>query len=94
MTIRLILIYLLNLFDLFATQRLVNKYGLAVEANPVGQWLFNSGMVYIFKIVIVGLALAVLWKFGKNKLAIVLSWVVLGIFAMLTAYHIIIIIYS
>lgn len=34
MIIRLILIYLLNIFDVIATQRLINKYGLVAEANP------------------------------------------------------------
>nr|DAI55028.1 MAG TPA: hypothetical protein [Caudoviricetes sp.] len=91
MTIRIIILYLLNLFDLIATQRLINKYGLTAEANPFGQWLFNSGMVYVFKIVIVGLALLLIWKLKTHKLAVIMSWVLLVIFAVLTVYHLIII---
>lgn len=91
MLIRIIVIYLLNLFDLIATQRLINKYGLIAEANPFGQWLFNSSMVYIFKIVIVGLALLLIWKLRTYKLAVIMSWVLLVIFAALTVYHLIII---
>lgn len=42
MLIRLIIAYILNLFDLGMTQYFIGKYDISIEGNPIGRWLFGS----------------------------------------------------
>lgn len=88
MKARLIIIYIFNLIDLIATIYLVSLFGLSVEGNPIGRWLIQTNLVYVVKIAVVGLALLLLWKFKKNRFAIVGSWVILITFSLLAVYHV------
>lgn len=96
MTIRLIIAYVLNLFDLVMTNYWVNKYGLEIEGNPIGRWLYQTGAVYPVKIVGVGVLLWILnhavnhrdkgleksfqWWDG-------VSWAILTVYSGLAIYH-------
>lgn len=98
MTIRLIVAYLLNLFDLVMTTHWVNKYGADIEANPVGRWLYENHLAVPAKVFGIGLLFLVLHNAVKRRdkgleksvqwwdLA---SWVVLGVYGVLALYHII-----
>ena len=50
MKIRLIIAYLLNLFDLICTNRGMSLYGLSVEANPIGRWLYQNHLAAPVKV--------------------------------------------
>lgn len=88
MKVKLIVIYVLNIIDLIATMLLVKRFGLEIEGNPVGKWLIETNLVWFVKIVIVGVALLLLFKFKNSKLAIVGSWITLITFSLLAVYHI------
>lgn len=88
---KLILTYLLNLFDLAMTTLWVNRYGLSVEANPIGRWMYASNAVPAVKIFAVGVALAVMGLGIRKhpKLAWV-AYISLVVYAVVAVYHIII----
>ena len=85
-----IIIYALNLFDLFMTKRLVNLYGMAIEWNVFGQWIMGDNVrILIFKILLPALGLFVLWKTQDRTLSKVFRWVLLAVFIVLAIYHIV-----
>ena len=87
-----ITIYLLNIFDLLCTTYLVSKYGIEIEQNPIGKFILTSvDAVILFKVLIPAAALVQLWKYREHKLAQVASWLLLVVFALLTLYHLYII---
>lgn len=88
MKVKLIVIYVLNIIDLIATMLLVKRFGVQIEGNPIGKWLIETNLVWFVKVVIVGAALLLLFKFKNNKLAIVGSWITLITFSLLAVYHI------
>ena len=88
MKVKLIVIYVLNIIDLIATMLLVKRFGLEIEGNPIGKWLIETNLVWFVKIIVVGAALLLLFKFKNNKLAIVGSWITLITFSLLAVYHI------
>lgn len=82
------IIYILNLFDLACTGYLVCKYGLDIEGNPIGRFILTSvDSIIIFKVLIPAAALVQIWKYRDHKLAQVALWLLLGVFAVLTIYH-------
>lgn len=89
MKARLIITYVLNITDLIATMYLVSLFGLSIEGNPIGRWLIKTGLVYPFKIGVVGGLLLVIGLLsGKDrKLANMASWWLLAVFSGLTVYH-------
>lgn len=88
MRVKLIVIYILNIIDLIATMLLVKRFGLEIEGNPIGKWLIKTNLVWFVKVVVVGVAVLLLYKFKNNKLAIVGSWITLITFSLLAVYHI------
>ena len=85
---RLILTYLLNLFDLYCTMVWVNRYGIEVEANPIGRWMIQTGSVYAVKIGVVAAALFLLYHCIRVQPRLKwASWLVLGIYSTLAIYH-------
>lgn len=88
MKVKLIVVYMLNIIDLIATMLLVKRFGIQIEGNPIGTWLIETNLIWFVKIVIVGAALLLLYKFKNNKLAIVGSWITLITFSLLAVYHI------
>lgn len=90
MLARLIIIYILNLFDLFFTKYWVNQIGLEFELNPFGKWLLQAPIRQIlYKVVLVGVLLIILYISKEKKIANICSWILLGAFGLLTTYHIV-----
>ena len=90
MKVKLIVIYMLNIIDLIATMLLVKRFGIQIEGNPIGTWLIETNFVWFVKIVIVGAALLILWKFKEDKIVSIASTVLLGVYSILALYHVII----
>lgn len=87
----LVVTYILNLFDLLMTNRLVYLYGIGIEGNPLGVWMFANDVAWIVKIFIVGILLAAIGICirKKPKYAYV-AYVPLVAYSILAMYHIII----
>ena len=99
MTIRFIIAYLLNLFDLLCTNYWIKKFGLDIEANPVGRWLYENHLAVPTKVFGMGFLFWLLNKAvshrdkGLEKSTEwwdVASWAVLAVYGILAIYHIII----
>ena len=89
MKVRLIITYIFNLIDLIVTMYLVSLFGLSIEANPIGRWLIQTNLVYLFKIGLVGgllLAIGLLGKINK-KAATIGSGVLFVAFSALVLYQ-------
>ena len=85
----LILTYLLNLFDLAMTNLWVSRYGLSVEANPIGRWLYTSNAVYVVKVFVVGGLLAVMGIcIRKCPKAAWMAYIPLVVYVVLAVYHV------
>lgn len=92
MKITLIITYLLNLFDLFCTMLWVNRFGIEVEANPIGRYLIQNGGVYFVKIVVVAVALYVLYRCTRYAPKLKwICWILLAVYSILAVYHLILI---
>ena len=90
MLIRLIIAYILNLFDLGMTQYFTSKYGISTEGNPIGRWLLGHPiLLLIWKLGLVATLLLVLYYFRSNRVANIGSWIILGVYIALAIYHII-----
>ncbi len=94
MLIKIIIIYILNLFDLVATQILIDQCGPGVEANPIGQFLFQTGLVYFVKVGLVAALLAGLYLIYRKatkskKLVVILTDLMQLVFSCLTVYPIV-----
>ena len=90
----LIIAYLLNIADYLFTADLVRKFGVEIEANPIGRWLFENNIAGLFKIVVVGAMFVVLGYFIKRHPKY--AWIVfipLIMYGLVVLYHIIIIVY-
>lgn len=86
--------YLLNIIDYLFTVHWVNLYGISIEANPIGRWMFQNKVTWIFKIVAVGIIFAILGY--CIKLRPKLAWVVyipLTVYILLVIYHLSILFY-
>lgn len=87
----LIITYLLNIADYLFTADLVRKFGIEIEGNPFGRWLFENNIAGLFKIVVVGAIFAVIgYIIKKHPKAIIAAYILLGVFALLVIYHIVI----
>lgn len=79
MTILLIVTYILNIIDLLFTNYWVKLYGIGIELNPIGVWLYNIGITQFAKTIFVGILLLFVWynaelknnEFAKNGLYVV-----------------------
>ena len=95
MKTKLIIAYLLNLFDLYRTTVLVEKYGIGIEANPIGRWLFINHHAFQVKVLGVGVAMLTLYYLITLKPEWEwTSWLILAIYYLLAIYHLIIVIIS
>lgn len=87
-----IIIYVLSLFDLGCTLYLTSRFGVDVETNPFGRFLLTRDWAaVIYKVIVVGGALGVLYRFRDNAVARYASWLVLGVYAAIAIYEICII---
>lgn len=83
--------YALNIIDYLFTRHWVNLYGISVEGNPFGRWLFENNLAGAFKIFVVGALFAVLGYLlnQKPKFAWV-AFIPLVAYALIVIYHIVI----
>ena len=88
-----ILTYLLSLFDLACTLYLTTRFGNDIEGNPIGKWLLSDKWaVVIFKVVVVGELIYLLWRFRDYDIARWGMYIACGVYVLLAIYHIILII--
>lgn len=85
----LITAYILNIVDYIFTAYWVHNFGIEIEANPIGRWMFEHNVAWVVKIVGVGLLLLVLYHALKVKPTWAwVSWVLLAVYGVLVLYHI------
>lgn len=83
-TIVLTVAYFFNIIDYLFTTHWVNKFGIEIEFNPFGRWLYENNIAWVFKIVIIGILLFILYKFcDRYKLARICSYIVLAVYSLL-----------
>lgn len=86
----LILTYLLNILGYLFTLYWVRKFGIEIEGNPIGRWMFSHNIAWLVKIVLNGVLLgAVGWYIHRNPESGYLAWILAGVYACIVAYHII-----
>jgi hypothetical protein len=86
---RFVTIYILNIIDMLATLYFTKLYGNGIEGNPLGLWLLeHKPLLFMYKVVFIGLLLAFLYKCSK-RITAVCSWVLLGSFTVINVYHLI-----
>lgn len=89
----LITAYLLNIIDYIFTAYWVHKFGIEIEANPIGRWMFENNVAWVFKIIILGGLFAVLWYcMRKSAKAVIGAKVLLCVYSAIVIYHLIILI--
>lgn len=84
----LIITYILNIIDYIFTAYWVKKFGLAVEANPIGRWLFENNVAWLFKIVVVGLLfIALHFLIKAQPKGIIAVYILLIVYSIIILYH-------
>ena len=87
-----ILTYILSLFDLACTLYLTARFGNDIESNPFGKWLLSDKWAtVIFKVVVVGALIFLLWRFRDYDIARWGMYIACGVYLLLALYHIILI---
>lgn len=82
--------YILSLLDLAFTLYFKYRFGDSIEGNPFGRLLLtNEWFAVIFKVVVVGVAVYLLYRFRKHDLAIVCINLTFAAYACLTVYHVV-----
>lgn len=85
-------IYVLNLFDCGVTLWFFFMFGISIESNPFGVALLqNPIMAVLFKVVVIGLALLVLYQYRQSKAAQTGMNVIFIVYSLLAIYHIVMI---
>ena len=83
-----ILTYLLSLFDLACTLYLTARFGNEIESNPIGRILLSDKWaVVIFKVVVVGALIVLLYRLRDFDLARYGMYVTCGVYTLLAIYH-------
>ena len=91
MKIRLIITYLLNLFDLFMTTLWVKLYGITAEANPIGRWMFEHNVAWAVKVFVVGGLLAAIGIcIRKRPKYAPVAYIPLVVYGGIAVYHLVI----
>ena len=87
----LIITYILNVIDYIFTSHWINLFGLSAEANPIGRWMFEHNVVWVFKIFVVGFFLALIGVLIKNRPRYAwIPFIPLLVYGVIVLYHIII----
>ena len=87
----LITAYALNIIDYIFTAYWVHKFGIEIEANPIGRWMFSHNVAWVYKIFIVGGAFAVIRYFiHREPKAVISAKILLVVYLLIVAYHIVI----
>lgn len=80
--------YLLNVFDAVATWLWVARYGIDVELNPIGRWSLENGLMWFFKLVVIGWSLLFMYANRDMTASVVGAWVILIVYAFICILHI------
>lgn len=89
MEICLIITYLLNIIDYLFTLYWVRKFGIEIEGNPIGKWMFKKKLTWLFKIVVVGILLGLLAVYIYfNPAAIWIAYIPLVVYIGIIIYHV------
>lgn len=87
-------IYVLNLFDCGVTLWFFFMFGISIESNPFGVALLQNPIItLLFKVVVIGLALLVLYQHRQSKAAQTGINVTFVVYSLLTVYHLFLIFY-
>ena len=87
----ILITYLLNVYDLVMTTLWINRYGLSIECNPIGRWLFAHNVAWVVKIFVVGALLALMGVCIRKRPQLAwAAYIPLTVYAALAAYHIVI----
>jgi hypothetical protein len=85
----LLITYILNIIDYLFTLYWVRKYGIEIESNPFGRWLFDNNIAWVVKIFAVGGLLALLgYLIHRQPKAAAVAYIPLAVFAAVDVYHI------
>lgn len=84
--------YLLNVFDAIATWLWFTRYGIEIELNAVGRWLLELGLMWVFKLGIIGLLLLFLYENRNKTASFVGTWVVIILYACICIQHVLLLI--
>lgn len=91
----LLIAYGLNIIDYLFTRHWVNLYGIDIEGNPFGRWLFENNFAGVFKIFVVPIFLAILWaciqKFPQAKWV---QFIPVAVYFLIGLYHMGLLIYT
>lgn len=87
----LITAYALNIIDYIFTAYWVHKFGIEIEANPIGRYMFSHNIAWAVKIFFVGGLFALLGYFIKREpKAAWTAFIPLVAYALIVIYHIVI----
>lgn len=90
----LTLAYILNIIDYIFTAHWVNKFGISVEFNPIGRWMFENNVAWAFKFFVVGGLFAVLGcVIRRHPKFACIAYIPLVVYGLIVLYHIGILIY-
>ena len=83
-------VYVLNLFDCIVTLWFFSLFGISIESNPFGVALLqNPIMAVLFKVIVIGLALLVLYQYRDRKAVQTGMNAALIAYTLIAAYHVI-----
>lgn len=86
--------YLLNLIDLLMTTKWIKAYGIDVEKNPIGKWLYKSrARMTFFKVAVPAFALSFMSIFRAYTIAKIGIWTCFGVYLAICLYHLFIYLY-
>ncbi len=84
----LLFAYILNVVDYFFTVYWVDNYGLDIESNPIGRWLFENNLAGFVKIVLVGVLFLILALLSKKlKKAAKAGYLIFAVYSVVVLYH-------
>lgn len=84
----LIIAYLLNIIDYLFTRHWVSLYGISIEGNPLGRWMYENDLVGIVKIFIVGGLMALLGVCIRlQPKAKWVAYIPLVVYGLIDIYH-------
>lgn len=83
--------YIFNVIDYIFTAYWVQKFGIEIETNPIGRWMFENNVAWVFKIFIAGGLFALLgYVIKQYPKAVIAAYILITIFGLIVIYHIII----
>jgi len=85
------LIWTLSTLDALFTLRLVNKYGIEIEKNPIGRMIIENPSLMVFRCYLIGIVIIGLYVLTQKgyKVAMYASFILLIVYMALFIYHLI-----